>query len=145
MKTPRPRCGKWMPNAKQSCGQPENHGGKCRTARATKAYIARTSRNTRTKVAARQALINEYKMEKGCINCGYADNPVALDLDHRDPEHKTGNISNLLRYSSWAVVLAELEKCQVLCANCHRVKTVLDQDFRRRRPAASAADDGPHD
>lgn len=78
--------------------------------------------------------INRYKLAKGCIDCGYGDNPVALDFDHREPELKTLNVSAMLTYS-WVKIMAELDKCDVRCANCHRVRThLLRQSQYRRRP-----------
>ena len=64
--------------------------------------------------------INDYKVEKGCLDCGYKEHPVALDFDHMDG--KTSHISNL---KSISAVLEEIErhKCVVRCANCHRIKS----------------------
>lgn len=125
-----------MPNAREPCGQPEGHLGRCRTAEATRAHIEKVNRKKRQLITERYKLLNAWKLERGCAACGYAEDPVALDLDHLEPAAKTGNISALIRHAPWGMVLAELEKCQLLCSNCHRVKT-----FRgvppRQRPAAS--------
>lgn len=43
--------------------------------------------------AERRPLINEIKMERGCVDCGYAPHPAALHFDHRDPSAKRFNIS----------------------------------------------------
>lgn len=64
--------------------------------------------------------IQEYKTQKGCKVCGETRHWV-LDLHHRDEDTKEYTISNMLRKNmSWENILAELEKCDVLCANCHR-------------------------
>jgi hypothetical protein len=85
----------------------------------------------------RHAKIDRYKLDKGCIDCGYADHPIALDFDHRDPDLKTLGVSAMLTYS-WARIVAELDKCDVRCANCHRIKThLMRQSYHRRRPAPS--------
>ncbi|MFL5733498.1 MAG: hypothetical protein ACJ78Q_09880 [Chloroflexia bacterium] len=45
---------------------------------------------------------------------------MVLEFDHVSGEKK-GNISELaLRYGSWETILAEIAKCEVRCANCHR-------------------------
>lgn len=64
--------------------------------------------------------INSYKIESGCVDCGYNDHAVALDFDHMDG--KTSNISSL---KSIKAVLEEIDRhnCVVRCSNCHRVKT----------------------
>jgi hypothetical protein len=69
----------------------------------------------------------DYLTEHPCVKCGEAD-PVVLEFDHlRD---KTTEISNLIARSySWERVLEEIAKCQVLCANCHRRKTAIDQNW----------------
>ncbi len=62
-------------------------------------------------------------LKKGysCIRCGISDFRV-LDFHHRDPEEKDVEVSNMarLRYSKKRI-LAEIEKCDCLCANCHRI------------------------
>lgn len=69
---------------------------------------------------ARQFL-QKYKLRVGCADCGYAEHPAALDFDHRDPSTKLFNPSQFARHS-WQQVLEEIKKCDVRCANCHRVK-----------------------
>ena len=75
--------------------------------------------------------VDDYKMERGCIDCGYAKNPAALDLDHRDTSAKKTTIAKMVTYDR-EVLLAELAKCDVRCANCHRIKTAREGDTRRR-------------
>lgn len=72
---------------------------------------------------ARYLAVNAYKTAKGCENCGYAEDPVALDFDHIDPKGKIDKVSYLLRNASLERVWAEIAKCRVLCANCHRIWT----------------------
>jgi hypothetical protein len=86
-------------------------------------------------VKERQEAIDQYKLQHGCADCGFRKDPVALDFDHTDPASKVADVSALLRYAHWDVVLAELAKCLIRCANCHRIKT-------HRRPVTTE-DDGP--
>jgi hypothetical protein len=70
----------------------------------------------------RRELINNIKLKSGCIDCGYNENPVALDFDHLN--NKTMGISKALgKGKPLEFVLKEIEKCVVRCANCHRIKT----------------------
>jgi len=63
-----------------------------------------------------------------CIICGESD-PVVLDFDHRDPTKKLSAVSKLVQnWGSIKAVEAEIEKCDVLCSNCHRRKTA--REFR---------------
>lgn len=84
-------------------------------------------RNRRTKYS---AIINRYKTWKGCSMCGYNSHPSALDLDHRDRRDKLFNISAVLGSAPWSFIKAEVRKCDVLCANCHRVKSVEGEDWK---------------
>jgi len=64
----------------------------------------------------------EYKGGK-CEKCGYDKCQGALDFHHVDPTEKDFNISKA-RHTSWEKhhikIKSELDKCQLLCANCHR-------------------------
>lgn len=61
--------------------------------------------------------LNEYKLERGCAGCGYKRSGAALDMHHlRD---KAFTISAKL-HLSLDEIQREVEKCIVLCANCHR-------------------------
>lgn len=64
----------------------------------------------------------EYKVSVGCTDCGYNTYAEALDFDHLDPTTKVFSPSDRLT-ASWARVIAEIEKCEVVCANCHRHRT----------------------
>lgn len=67
--------------------------------------------------------VYRYLMTHPCVDCGEAD-PIVLDFDHVSGE-KIDSISRLLRRSSWARIMSEIEKCEVRCANCHRRKTAV--------------------
>jgi len=79
-------------------------------------------------VGAKFDYIQQYKLEKGCSVCGYNETPEALDLDHVNREEKKFALSDAWKYK-WQTIHEELAKCVVLCANCHRKKTVEDKDY----------------
>lgn len=62
----------------------------------------------------------EFLKEKSCVDCGNNDIRV-LEFDHVGD--KTATISKVLPSWSWKRLLTEIEKCDVVCANCHRVRT----------------------
>lgn len=63
-----------------------------------------------------------YKQERGCAQCPEKD-PRCLDFHHRDPSTKSFNISSgLSNKLSLETLMKEIEKCDLLCRNCH-VKT----------------------
>lgn len=59
----------------------------------------------------------EYKGNK-CERCGYDKNITALEFHHLDPSTKKFTISDTHR--NWEELKKELDKCILLCANCHR-------------------------
>ena len=62
-----------------------------------------------------------------CADCGQTFPPFVMDFDHLDAKQKRDTISQMVRKThSIDVVLQEIAKCEVGCANCHRVRT-----FRR--------------
>lgn len=61
----------------------------------------------------------EYKGSK-CQICGYDKYPGALELHHINKSDKSFGISDKEYTRSWEKVREELDKCVLLCANCHR-------------------------
>jgi len=64
-----------------------------------------------------------YKSTLVCARCGFS-NPAALQFHHRDPKTKEFSISQKLKIykSSLEAIMKEIEKCEVLCANCHMIE-----------------------
>ena len=58
------------------------------------------------------------KVESGCKFCD-EDDPVVLDF-HHPYQDKEFAVSNALGEKAWEVILREIKKCIVVCANCHR-------------------------
>jgi hypothetical protein len=66
----------------------------------------------------RLAWIDAYKSERGCAFCGEHD-PTCLDFHHTgDKEHTISHMA----YKCFSIedIMIEIEKCIVVCANCHR-------------------------
>ena len=61
----------------------------------------------------------EYKGGK-CLKCGYDKCPAALDFHHRDESQKEFGISKGGNTHGWEKMKPELDKCDLLCSNCHR-------------------------
>jgi hypothetical protein len=61
----------------------------------------------------------EYKGGK-CEHCGYNKCPSVFDFHHLDPNKKDFAISSNGHSRSWDRVKKELDKCILLCSNCHR-------------------------
>jgi len=63
------------------------------------------------------------KLKLKCIGCG-EDHPACLDFHHKDKKEKDFTISSIPAKSfsekNKQLVLLEIQKCDVLCSNCHR-------------------------
>jgi hypothetical protein len=63
-----------------------------------------------------------------CIKCGYNKYPEVLEFHHRDSKQKLFGIGQRGLTRSWERIKNEIEKCDLLCANCHReLHTDLDK------------------
>ena len=76
------------------------------------------NKTTRKNKKLQRQRINEYKNSLNCLKCGESRNWL-LDFHHKDPNQKDFQISQGERYG-WEKVKREIEKCIVLCSNCHR-------------------------
>jgi hypothetical protein len=61
-----------------------------------------------------------FKRTLKCTKCGF-DHPAALDFHHVDPSEKENIVSKLVSNGCFAAAMEEVQKCIVLCSNCHRV------------------------
>jgi hypothetical protein len=68
-----------------------------------------------------RAYRNTVKLERGCADCGYREHHEALDFDHVRGEKRFQLAA--VTCQSLAAIDAEIAKCDVVCANCHRVRT----------------------
>lgn len=83
----------------------------------------------KTRYLKRRAILNRYKEAKGCVECGYNLHGVALDFDHIDPSSKRFSVSHRIALSTLKTLFLEIRKCRILCANCHRIKTLKEREF----------------
>ncbi len=64
--------------------------------------------------------ITRFKEGKPCLDCKDFFPPFCLDFDHR--QNKYRNVSQMKHYPKSKLIL-ELNKCDLVCANCHRIRT----------------------
>ena len=57
-----------------------------------------------------------------CMDCGNIFPPYCMDFHHRDPKAKRAEMAKLVRYNNTAL-LEEAAKCDLVCSNCHRIRT----------------------
>ncbi len=81
----------------------------------------------RTEIGSRQRQRRREKkdwvnsLKDQCERCGYNNLVAALEYHHVDPATKEASIADAVR-NMWTEehILAEINKCKLLCANCHR-------------------------
>ena len=83
-------------------------------------YVARARAHDAVSLPQVKAWVLSYLRGHPCIDCGETD-PVVLEFDHREGAEKAFNVSDAVRSKvALKTVQAEVAKCDVRCANCHR-------------------------
>jgi hypothetical protein len=112
----------------------------CRSCRARRARDDYQENSDRYKSAAKRRVadlrerVNQIKSVP-CADCGGRFDPVCMDFDHLPEYEKVADIASMFRRKfAWSKIEAEIAKCDVVCANCHRLRTKargrrLDSDF----------------
>lgn len=67
-----------------------------------------------------RSFLNEIK-NVPCFDCEIKYHPCAMDFDHRDPNDKLFNISDMQSRNE-QIIMQEIVKCDIVCANCHRIR-----------------------
>lgn len=68
----------------------------------------------------RKEVVNEIKANCGCVKCG-EKRPYVLDFHHKDPAIKDADIARITSNNNkMDTIYKEIDKCVVLCSNCHR-------------------------
>ncbi|TME86608.1 MAG: hypothetical protein E6I44_12685 [Chloroflexi bacterium] len=135
-------CGQTKPEAEFAFdniakGTRQRHCRKCQAAYRRAHYLA----NRHDYIKREVARMNRYRIENRvlmlaylvahpCVDCGQTE-PVMLDFDHREPAKKNGNVSELAMRKPWRLVLVEIAKCDVRCANCHLRRTARQFTWKK--------------
>jgi hypothetical protein len=131
------RCGQRKPIAdfawrRKAKGQRHNYCRPCHSDYHREHYLANKERYVAQAAAQKKRLRMErtrylltYFAENPCADCGETD-PLVLEFDHLGD--KEFEVSQGLDFRGWQTILDEIEKCDVVCANCHRRRTA-----RRRK------------
>lgn len=95
---------------------------KLRNPESYRAVVRRSNQKNR---AQRNAIIAEAKKVQ-CMDCLGRFPVICMDFDHREPELKNPSasmMSGIARTLGLKALAAEIEKCDVVCENCHRIRT----------------------
>jgi ribosomal protein L32 len=75
------------------------------------------------KLSGRRAIVDAAKAV-GCADCGHVDldHPEVFDFDHVGDD-KTAEVAKFVTKGTVEDLRAEIAKCEVVCSNCHRIRT----------------------
>jgi hypothetical protein len=102
------------------CRTCQSKYGKAHYAANRRHYIEQEAKRKRARAEKRMRFLLEYFNARPCADCG-EDDPLVLEFDHL--ADKRFDIGAGLPDRNWEALLEEMEKCDVVCANCHRRRT----------------------
>jgi len=76
-----------------------------------------------------RSYVQDLKETTPCADCGINYPYYVMDFDHL--EDKVEGISYLIKFNNIAQIKAEIAKCELVCSNCHRIRTHQRQDMPR--------------
>lgn len=88
--------------------------------RYSKTRISQIEKNTLYRInSPKKTWFQELKSQLSCSKCG-ENHPACLEFHHKNPQEKEFTISSMIGRKRKELILEEIKKCVVLCANCHR-------------------------
>jgi hypothetical protein len=78
------------------------------------------------------AWMQHFKRSRPCADCGGFFHPAAMTFDHLPGSRKRADVSTLLYGGYRQVLLDEMAKCELVCANCHAVRTYVRDEHNPR-------------
>jgi hypothetical protein len=91
-------------------------------------YITKAKQRTEERRDRNYELLVDFLLERPCVDCGERD-VLVLEFDHLADKEFT--IARGFREKSWPEILTEIQKCDVVCSNCHRRRTLKRGGFAR--------------
>lgn len=82
-----------------------------------------TYREAIKRVWERSAAAIRAAKDKPCTDCGMKYPSYVMDFDHRNPDDKKFNLAGAKKRTSLKKIMKEIAKCDVVCSNCHRIRT----------------------
>ncbi len=86
-------------------------------------YLARAKRQNRRARKVVAAAIQQKKDGEPCADCGQVFPTCCMDFDHLPGSIKKANVADTARFYTVRGVMAEMRKCELVCSNCHRIRT----------------------
>ncbi len=77
--------------------------------------------------------LKEYKKSLGCKKCG-ENHPACLEFHHINPKEKKFSLGRAKSHLTIKALKAEIVKCKLLCANCHRKEHWEEKEKEQNAP-----------
>lgn len=88
----------------------------------------RNASSYKAKQRTKNNILNYYSGVMKCADCGLISDIFDIyDFHHVNPKDKQYTVSSIMDYK-WETVKAELDKCVLLCANCHRIRHYKEKE-----------------
>jgi predicted nucleic acid-binding Zn-ribbon protein len=99
----------------------EKHKAWHKTWRSRRDVLDKCLKRSQELLASRRKMLGDIKLNRGCSDCGYRKHFAALDFDHVRGEKFTQ--VSLMGTLALERIMAEVDKCEVVCYRCHRIRT----------------------
>jgi len=86
-------------------------------------YREQVKARKRERRKAAYAYTNEIKSTTPCADCDEYYDPICMDFDHCQDDKLEGVSRMINTDKPLMIIMAEVAKCEVVCANCHRIRT----------------------
>lgn len=109
-----------------------SHCKECAHKKSREHYLKNTGiyiSKSKTSKAKAMVMINELK-KVPCTDCGNSFPTVCMDFDHVNDD-KIEDVCTLAQRGNIKGALAEAAKCEIVCSNCHRIRTANRINHRR--------------
>ena len=80
------------------------------------------SRSVKTKEK-RKNIVREIKESSPCVDCKTFYPYYVMHFDHLMASEKVSKVSTIIHSSSLDAIMKEIKKCELVCANCHSIRT----------------------
>ncbi len=128
-------CKQDLPCSEFPLKQNNKHDSLCRECKKNcqRAYYENNRHYYKSRATHRREWLREYirsiKATTPCTDCGRKYHYCVMDFDHREDEAKLFNLSGATWRKGRKQIEKEIAKCDVVCSNCHRIRTHLRSGF----------------
>ncbi len=123
------KCGEFCEHNVRKSGTPQSYCIECTREYSREHYEKNKDKHNERRTVNQRAYRDKMRKfvadlkDVPCADCGQSYPHYVMDFDHLEDVEKLGNIADMAMGASMVKLLEEIEKCEVVCANCHRIRT----------------------